>query len=85
MRNLIERMVDAGAVRERLVAKVFGGASLLGDGRAPGRRLGTENVRLAFSILAEAGIPVVAEDVCGTRGRKVIFHADTGDTWVRRL
>lgn len=85
MRKLIEQMVALGAAQERLVAKIFGGASVLGDGHATGRRLGSENARLAFSMLAEAGIPVVAEDVCGTRGRKVIFHADTGDTWVRRL
>ncbi len=85
MRELFERITCLGAVRERLVAKVFGGACLLGDRRARGGHLGDDNVNLAFSVLAAARIPVVAEDVCGTCGRKVIFHADTGDTWVRRL
>lgn len=85
MRKLIEKMLAQGAVKERLVAKVFGGACLLPNNQAVGDHLGGRNVKLAFSVLDEAGIPVVADDVRGTRGRKLIFHSDTGDTWVRRL
>lgn len=85
MQELFERITGLGAVRERLLAKVFGGACLLRSRQARGRHLGDDNVDLAFSVLAAARIPVVSEDVCGTCGRKVIFHADTGDAWVRRL
>lgn len=86
MRRLLEELATAGAIRERLVAKVFGGACVLGgEARSNGGHLGRENVRVALDALEQAAIPVVAEDVCGTRGRKLIFHSDTGDTWVRRL
>ncbi len=84
MRRLLEELSTAGAIRERLVAKVFGGACVLGgEARSNGGHLGRENVRVALDALELAGIPVVAEDVCGTRGRKLIFHSDTGDARMR--
>ena len=47
--------------------------------------LGTKNVSVARSLLAAANIPIVAEDVGGRRGRKLIVHTDTGDAWVKIL
>lgn len=85
IRRLLEEVVARGADRERLVAKVFGGALILGEGCRHDSNLGRENVRVALELLEKSGVPVVTEDVCGTRGRKLIFHSDTGDTWVRRL
>ena len=81
---LIEAVVRAGASRGALVAKVFGGASVLGALRA-GRNLGDENVQLALRLLEEERIPVLDRDVGGTRGRKVVLLADEGTAWVRQL
>lgn len=81
---LIEAVVAAGASRKGLVAKVFGGASVIAAAR-DGRRLGEENARLALRLLDEARIPVLDRDVGGTRGRKVVFLADEGTAWVRQL
>jgi chemotaxis protein CheD len=82
--QLIEAVVRAGASRSSLVAKVFGGASVIGA-MAKGRRLGEENAVLALRLLEEARIPVLDQDVGGTRGRKVVFFADDGIAWVRQL
>jgi chemotaxis protein CheD len=82
--QLIEAVVRAGASRASLVAKVFGGASVIGA-MAKGRRLGEENALLALRLLEEARIPVLDQDVGGTRGRKLVFFADEGTAWVRQL
>jgi chemotaxis protein CheD len=82
--ELVEAMVRAGASRASLVAKVFGGASVIVA--APrGRRLGEENAALAIRLLEEARIPVLDSDVGGGRGRKLIFFTDDGTAWMRPL
>jgi chemotaxis protein CheD len=82
---LIACMLDAGGRKDRLAAKIFGGARLLGAPRHDGDHLGNRNVRLARQLLSENRIPIVAEDVNGDRGRKVFFHSDDGTAWVRKL
>jgi chemotaxis protein CheD len=82
--QLIDAVLRAGASRAGLVAKVFGGASVIGA-LARGRRLGDENAALALRILEEARIPVLDHDVGGSRGRKLVFFADVGTAWVRQL
>jgi chemotaxis protein CheD len=82
--QLVEAVVRAGASRASLVAKVFGGASVILA--APrGRRLGEENAALAIRLLEEARIPVLDSDVGGGRGRKLIFFTDDGTAWMRPL
>jgi chemotaxis protein CheD len=85
MGRLLDEIVRLGGRFAHLQAKVFGGASVLGsvrDGRSP---LGEENVRLARGLLGTAGVPVVAEDTGGTRGRRLIFQTDDGLAFVKRL
>lgn len=82
--QLVDEVVRAGASRSALVAKVFGGASVIGA-LGEGRRLGDENWALALRLLEEAGIPVLDRDVGGQRGRKLVFITDEGTAWVRRL
>ncbi len=83
MPHLVEQVLKLGARRERLEAKVFGGACVIEAFK--GRNLGTENVELALKALEEAGVPVVERDVGGHNGRKLVFHTDVGAAWVRRL
>ena len=82
---LVEAVVRAGATRGGLVAKVFGGASVIGALGKTGRRLGDENAALAMRLLEEARIPVLDRDVGGERGRKLVFMVDEGTAWVRQL
>ena len=53
--------------------------------RAGGGNLGQKNVQTARTLLLAEGIPVVAEDVDGERGRKLIFQTHDGSAWVRSL
>lgn len=83
--ELLRAVLERGARRDRLQAKVFGGACVIEAFRGSARQLGEENVQLALRTLADEGIPVTSRDVGGTRGRKVIFHSDDGSAWVRSL
>lgn len=84
MALLLDALTQAGARRGRLQAKVFGG----GCASAPSQRadhLGLKNAAVALDWLAAAGIPVVAQDVGGVRGRKLLFHTDDGTALVKYL
>lgn len=81
---LVERLVSEGTSPRQLRGKIFGGScSLALPGRAAD--LGAKNARTAREALQRHGIPLVAEDVGGARGRKVLFHTDDGAAWVRVL
>lgn len=78
-------MLSLGSRKGDLVAKVFGGASTLTPVRPEAPTLGSKNVDVARRHLHEASIPVVAEDVGGYSGRKVVFLTDQGHVWVKKL
>lgn len=83
--QLLEALDKLGCRRRQLRAKLFGGASVVDGSRSGGESLGMRNVAMARELLAATGISVVAEDVGGTQGRKLVFHTDTGAAWVRRI
>ena len=80
--ELIRRLLAIGALPSRMRAKVFGGACPHGDGAG---RLSTENIGIARACLAQAQIPIVAEDVGGQAGRKLVFQIPNGDAWVKTV
>ena len=82
---LIEEVVALGGKRETIVAKLFGGASINAAFRERGNRLGDKNAEKAFELLEASGLPVVASDVGGEVGRKVIFCSVDGSAKVKRL
>jgi chemotaxis protein CheD len=80
---LVARMLTLGASRDRMIAKLFGGANVLrafGEGEL---HIGLANVELARAALERQSIAVGAEDVGGTRGRKLVFDAPDGAAWVK--
>jgi len=85
LRTLLGQLDQAGIPVSSLRAKIFGGASVLGSGARLPDALGGRNVELARVLLGLAGIPIVAEDVGGEHGRKLIFRTTDGAAWVRRL
>jgi len=83
--RLIEAMVERGARVPRLQAKLFGGASMVTGVVPRANQVGAQNLSLANELLARASIPVVACDVGGARGRKIVFHTDDGSVSVWTL
>jgi chemotaxis protein CheD len=82
---LVQQLVALGASRPRIEAKIFGGASLLNTGTASEWDLGARNVAAARSRLAGERIPIVAEDVGGRRGRKLLFVTSDGAAEIRQV
>lgn len=85
----IERLINAllalGSRKPRLEAKIFGGASVIPGRWETGGQLGSKNVTVAREVLQVEGTPIVAEDVGGTRARKLVFQTDTGIAWVKHI
>ena len=84
-RNLIQQLIELGASRQALRAKVFGGASINAVHVAPELRIGDKNVASVISILREERIRIANSSTGGNSGRKVIFDPHTGNAWVKIL
>jgi len=83
--ELLTRTVRAGARLPFLRAKLFGGACVLDAMRGRDTHLGTKNIEIARKALTDAGIPVIASDCGGNRGRKLIFQPHDGTALVKLL
>jgi chemotaxis protein CheD len=79
--ELHDKVILAGAVRKRLTAKVFGGASMLKFDQAV-FNVGLRNIEVAKQKLTELGIPIVEEMTGGTAGRKILFNPYDGNVKV---
>jgi len=82
---LIDSVMSLGARRDRLVAKVYGGAHVLKAMTGERWHLGAANVEVARTVLRAAHIPVQAMDVGGVRGRKLQFAIRDGSAWVKEI
>ncbi len=86
--TLLQKLFEAGAKREQLVAKVFGGGCLFDSMRgneAHKESLGERNVETAMAILAKEHIPVVSAEVGKNRGQRIVFQTATGESVVTNL
>lgn len=77
MEKLLAKVLSSGCHRENLVAKVFGGANVSGTGLEV-FMIGDRNIMLAMQMLEELRIAVVAKDVGGRVGRKIIMNSASG-------
>jgi chemotaxis protein CheD len=83
--RLIDEMVSAGAATQRLVAKVVGGASILGSGGSARLSIGDQNAAVARQALQKHGIAITAEQTGGLRGRKLLFHTGNGCAFTKEI
>ncbi len=74
MELLINGLLKKGAQKHRIEAKIFGGASMMGNLRD----IGAANARFAHDFLKDEGIPCVAESVGGTSARRIRFWPTSG-------
>ncbi|WP_228124526.1 chemoreceptor glutamine deamidase CheD [Glaciimonas soli] len=83
MQVLLEQLMKAGAQRERLEVKVFGGGAVLDNMRA--LNIGERNSEFILRYLRNVGIPVAAQDLGGNFPRRVLYFPKSGVTMVRTL
>jgi len=83
---LVDEMVSLGAAREKLTARLVGGANMFDSFYTPAADgIGTRNLRMARATLQALRIPLLAEDVGGSHGRTVEFDLTTGQVLVRSV
>ncbi len=76
---MLKDVLDLGASRSRLVAKLAGGAQMFQFANATDiMRVGQRNADAVKKVLAELNIRVIAEDTGGNYGRTVQIDLDNG-------
>lgn len=74
MELLINGLLKQGARRDRLEAKIFGGARTI----ARFSNVGEQNARFARQFLLDEGIQIVGESTGGEHGRKLEYWPTSG-------
>src|SRR5262249_54737306 len=80
---LIEEVMRAGGSKPRMAAKISGGASMFGNAVDSG--IGEKNVKAVTTRLSEHAIRLVARDVGGVKGRRMVLDPMTGDVQVQMI
>ena len=83
MEVLINELLKAGARRENLEAKVFGGGNVLRGFTTI--NVGERNAQFVRSFLQTENIRIVAEDLNDVHPRKVYYFPRTGKVLVKKL
>jgi chemotaxis protein CheD len=82
---MLGRMLRKGAVKSRIQAKLFGGATMFASVRGSRGviQIGEENVQVTRTELMRRRIPIVADATGGERGRTILFDVADGSVHVK--
>jgi chemotaxis protein CheD len=83
-RTLIRLLLQAGSRKEHLESQIFGGSHYKENG-GEGVNVGKQNVEVARRVLIKNDIPIVSQDVCGTKGRKLVYNSSTNEVVIIRV
>jgi len=84
--KLLEDMISLGARKERIVAKIAGGAQMFAfQDKSDIMKVGAKNVISTKEKLQELKIPIIAEDTGGNYGRTIEFYSDDGRLLVKTI
>jgi len=81
MELLMGELIKLNVDREKIKAKVFGGANINGNNS----KIGDNNIKFIKAFLGMEGIPVKSMDVGGNVARKIFFFPKTGRVLVKRI
>jgi len=80
MEKLLNELGKAGCARERMEIKVFGGGNVTDAGKS----IGSDNAEFVLRYLEAEGLRCAAQDLGGTRPRRIHYYPSSGRV-VRRL
>lgn len=83
MELLINKVMGLGSRRSRLVAKAFGGANMFQSISAESG-VGEKNSEFVIEFLNNEDIKIISKDLGGHDTRRIFFHTDTGDVFLKR-
>ena len=79
-------MIESGAHRDSIVAKLAGGAQMFAyTAVSDVIRVGERNVEATKNVLADFNIPVIAEDTGGRHGRTIEFYSEDGRLMIKTI
>lgn len=80
---LVKEMIERGAKKENLEAKMVGGAIMFEDFMDDVENsIGNRNIEKGKEILKEIGISILSDDIGGNYARSVEFHLSDGKVYV---
>ncbi len=80
--ELITKMIDSGAKKAQITAKIAGGAQMFGAASSA-FNIGERNIKAVIKILETYRIPIIASETGGSYARTVYFHAQNGTMEIR--
>lgn len=85
--ELYKKMLEAGATRGKIVAKIAGGAKMFGLGgeHLAAINIGANNADASRMALKKLGVPVIADDTGANYGRTVEIYSENGDYVVKAV
>lgn len=85
MEAMIDRILKLGGTFSNLKAKVFGGGQVVENLTPFNINVAEANINFTLNYLNEKKIPVIAKDVGGYYGRKVLYYLEDHSVLVQRL
>ena len=84
--KLLDDMIKMGAKRNKVVSKIAGGAQMFNFNETSElMRIGFRNVVSTKEVLAQLGIPIIAEDTGGNYGRTIELYSETGVLLIKTI
>ena len=84
MELLINELMTLGSDRNRMVAQLFGGGSVMRD-HLQSSRVGEQNISFVRKYLNTEGIPILDQKVGGTKAMRISMLANTGQVMAKEL
>ena len=84
--ELVRQMVEMGASKRRMVAKIAGGAQMFAfNNNSDLLCVGERNAEASKKKLEQLGIPLLASDTGENYGRTIIFYPETGELVIKSV
>lgn len=84
--KLLNEMIRLGARKEKIVAKLAGGAQMFSFNQSSDiMRIGARNVTVSKEKLEELKIPIISEDTGGNHGRTIELYSNDGRLLIKTI
>jgi chemotaxis protein CheD len=82
---LLKEMLNKGAERQRIAAKMVGGARMFASYEDNSKGIGEQNISSIKDVLRKEQIPLIGIDVGSHHGRRLEFYPDSGRVLVMSI
>lgn len=81
---IVEKMIEQGCVKKNIVAKIAGGASMFKfSEKVIHSDVGVRNIEAVKVAIKKEGLPIIAEDIGGNKGRTMFVESEDGSVLIR--